>query len=217
MERVQSLKHRENLIKGMGITDFVNRILYGTPGTVATVPPSLVNHGHNKVNANGIVLNKNQTNQKANTQQNTRTTNNGFRNIKNTSNSHVNTNGNNINTNGTNSANLSNSTTNSNNSGQIRSKYATNQDQSNQNASTTSQYRYQFSSSNYQNENNFGPRGNETNMGSGYQPKYINLNNLNSSTRMNGGNLQNSHNQIIEAKNAKNRYPIELFSKKRHE
>lgn len=63
MERVQSLKHRENLIKGMGITDFVNRILYGTPGTVATVPPSLVNHGHHKANANGIVLNKNLTNQ----------------------------------------------------------------------------------------------------------------------------------------------------------
>lgn len=134
--------------------------------------------------------------------------------MKNTSNSHVNTNSNNINTNGTNSANLSNSTTNSNNSGQIRSKYATNQDQLNQNASTTSQYRYQFSSSNYQNENTFVPRNNESNTGSGYQPKYINLNNLNTNSRMNGGNLQNSHNQIIEAKNAKNRYPIELFSKK---
>ena len=46
MERVQSLKHRENLIKGMGITDFVNRILYGTSGTVATVPPTLINHNH---------------------------------------------------------------------------------------------------------------------------------------------------------------------------
>ena len=43
MERIQSLKQRENLLKGMGITDFVNRILYGTPGTVATVPPSLSN------------------------------------------------------------------------------------------------------------------------------------------------------------------------------
>lgn len=43
MERIQSLKHRENLIKGMGITDFVNRILHGTPGTVATIPPNLTN------------------------------------------------------------------------------------------------------------------------------------------------------------------------------
>lgn len=52
MERIQSLKHRENLIKGMGITDFVNRILYGTPGTVATVPPSLVSHTHHSKSNN---------------------------------------------------------------------------------------------------------------------------------------------------------------------
>ena len=60
MERVQSLKHRENLIKGMGITDFVNRILHGTPGTFATIPPSFVNSHNtktvsipNNINING--------------------------------------------------------------------------------------------------------------------------------------------------------------------
>ncbi len=59
MERVQSLKHRENLIKGMGITDFVNRILHGTPGTVATIPPSFNSHNTktvsipNNINING--------------------------------------------------------------------------------------------------------------------------------------------------------------------
>lgn len=40
MERLQSLKQRDNLIRGMGITDFVNRMLSGTPGTVATIPPA---------------------------------------------------------------------------------------------------------------------------------------------------------------------------------
>jgi len=59
MERIQSLKHRENLIKGMGITDFVNRILYGTSGTMATVPPSLQSHSHNSKNTNGTIVSKN--------------------------------------------------------------------------------------------------------------------------------------------------------------
>lgn len=59
MERVQALKHRENLIKGMGITDFVNRILYGTSGTVATVPPSLANHAHHSKSTNGTLISKN--------------------------------------------------------------------------------------------------------------------------------------------------------------
>ncbi|CAF0706120.1 unnamed protein product [Brachionus calyciflorus] len=40
MERLQSLKQRENLLRGMGIVDFVNRILFGTSGTVATIPPN---------------------------------------------------------------------------------------------------------------------------------------------------------------------------------
>ena len=56
MERIQSLKHRENLIKGMGITDFVNRILYGTSGTVATVPPSLISQQkHANTNGAGMI------------------------------------------------------------------------------------------------------------------------------------------------------------------
>lgn len=42
MERLQSLKQRENLLKGMGIIDFVNKILFGTSGTVATLPPSFL-------------------------------------------------------------------------------------------------------------------------------------------------------------------------------
>jgi hypothetical protein len=31
-ERIQLLKQRESLIKGMGITEFVHRILFGTAG-----------------------------------------------------------------------------------------------------------------------------------------------------------------------------------------
>ena len=32
LERIQALRQRENLIKGMGINEFVHRILFGTPG-----------------------------------------------------------------------------------------------------------------------------------------------------------------------------------------
>ena len=53
MERIQSLKHRENLVRGMGIIDFVNKMLYGTSGTVATMPPSLNGH-NNYTNVNNI-------------------------------------------------------------------------------------------------------------------------------------------------------------------
>jgi hypothetical protein len=70
MERIQSLKHRENLIKGMGITDFVNRILYGTPGTVATVPPSLISQSHHKQNLNAANNNNNNNNNGSNTNAN---------------------------------------------------------------------------------------------------------------------------------------------------
>jgi len=42
----------------MGITDFVNRILYGTSGTMATVPPSLQSHSQNTKGMNGSIVNK---------------------------------------------------------------------------------------------------------------------------------------------------------------
>ena len=32
LERIQTLKQRDNLLKGMGINEFVHRILFGTPG-----------------------------------------------------------------------------------------------------------------------------------------------------------------------------------------
>jgi hypothetical protein len=34
LERVQGLKQRENLLKGMGINEFIHRILFGTPGNL---------------------------------------------------------------------------------------------------------------------------------------------------------------------------------------
>lgn len=34
LERIQLMKQRENLIKGMGINEFVHRILFGTPGMI---------------------------------------------------------------------------------------------------------------------------------------------------------------------------------------
>jgi len=43
LERIQALKQRDNLLKGMGINEFVHRILFGTPGTMATIPPPLNN------------------------------------------------------------------------------------------------------------------------------------------------------------------------------
>ena len=49
MERLQSLKQRENLLKGMGIAELVNKMLIGTSGTVATIPPSLVIHQNNQI------------------------------------------------------------------------------------------------------------------------------------------------------------------------
>ena len=53
MERLTSLKQRENLLKGMGIADIVNKMLFGTSGTMATLPPSLVvNDPNNNVNSN---------------------------------------------------------------------------------------------------------------------------------------------------------------------
>lgn len=52
MERVQGLKQRENLLKGMGITDFVNKMLFGTSGTIAAVPASFLNNNTNSNNNN---------------------------------------------------------------------------------------------------------------------------------------------------------------------
>jgi hypothetical protein len=71
LERIQSLRQRENLIKGMGINDFVHRILFGTPGnvkknqifninhalillkgTVATIPPPLTSSNNQSNNTN---------------------------------------------------------------------------------------------------------------------------------------------------------------------
>lgn len=49
MERLQSLKQRENLLKGMGITELVNKMLLGTSGTVATLPSSLIIHQNNQI------------------------------------------------------------------------------------------------------------------------------------------------------------------------
>ena len=46
MERLQCLKQRENLLKSMGVIDLVNRILSGTAGTMAAVPPSLFQNSH---------------------------------------------------------------------------------------------------------------------------------------------------------------------------
>jgi hypothetical protein len=78
MERIQSLKHRENLIKGMGITDFVNRILHGTPGTVATIPPNLTNknvliaqNNNNNNNNNNMIQQHNHHNHHHHHQQHT--------------------------------------------------------------------------------------------------------------------------------------------------
>ncbi len=47
MERVQGLKQRENLLKGMGITEFVNKMLFGTSGTIAALPASFLNNNNN--------------------------------------------------------------------------------------------------------------------------------------------------------------------------
>ena len=70
MERIQSLKQRESLLKGMGITDIVNKMLFGTSGTMATLPPSLVvnhsdfnaannnNNGNNNNNNNDSLISK---------------------------------------------------------------------------------------------------------------------------------------------------------------
>lgn len=52
MERVHSLKQRESLLKTMGIGDIVNRILSGTSGTVATLPPAFYNNNNNNSNNN---------------------------------------------------------------------------------------------------------------------------------------------------------------------
>ena len=50
MERVQGLKQRENLLKGMGITEFVNKMLFGTSGTIAALPASFSNNNNNHNN-----------------------------------------------------------------------------------------------------------------------------------------------------------------------
>jgi hypothetical protein len=63
MERLQSLKQRESLLKGMGISDIVNKMLFGTSGTMATLPPSLVvnpnDFNNNAINNNNESVNKN--------------------------------------------------------------------------------------------------------------------------------------------------------------
>lgn len=214
MERVQSLKQRENLIKGMGITDFVNRILHGTPGTVATIPPSFIN------NKNVTVSNPTTTNQTNNDDTNqhdaiskTLTINSNFNNkfeIK-TKNynpfenhslfaeKYINNQRNNLSTNGFrtnknstgNNVNInSNPTTNSNNStsNQTRNKFVNSQNQES-NQANLNNYRY----SNHNNDN-------QSNTTSNTQ-KYIHLSNSNTDS-LNG------------IKNSKtNRFPIELFAK----
>lgn len=47
MERLSALKQRENLLKGMGVKDLVNKILSGTNGTTATIPPVFYNDSNN--------------------------------------------------------------------------------------------------------------------------------------------------------------------------
>lgn len=64
MERIQSLKQRENLLKGMGITDFVYKMLFGTSGTIATLPPAMlanVNHSGQSNNNDQSSQNDNQS------------------------------------------------------------------------------------------------------------------------------------------------------------
>lgn len=46
LERIQGLKQRENLLKGMGINEFIHRILFGTPGNVKLY---LITPLHNKL------------------------------------------------------------------------------------------------------------------------------------------------------------------------
>jgi hypothetical protein len=43
VERLLSLKHRETLVRGMGIVDMCHRMLFGTTGTMANLP--LTNNG----------------------------------------------------------------------------------------------------------------------------------------------------------------------------
>jgi hypothetical protein len=61
MERMHALKQRENLLKGMGVVDFVNKILVGTPGTLA-VPPAASNQNNCITGQNNTNLNLNQNN-----------------------------------------------------------------------------------------------------------------------------------------------------------
>ena len=63
MERLQSLKQRESLLKGMGISDIVNKMLFGTSGTMATLPPSLV---VNPNDFNNNAINNNNNNESVN-------------------------------------------------------------------------------------------------------------------------------------------------------
>lgn len=67
MERLSALKQRENLLKGMGVKDLVNKILSGTNGTTATIPPVFYNDSNN-TNGN----NNNNTNNNNLSIQNTR-------------------------------------------------------------------------------------------------------------------------------------------------
>lgn len=50
MERIHALKQRETLIKGMGINEIVNKILSGTGGTVASLPPAFLSYTDNNIN-----------------------------------------------------------------------------------------------------------------------------------------------------------------------
>jgi hypothetical protein len=66
MERVQGLKQRENLLKGMGITEFVNKMLFGTSGTIAALPASFLNNNNNNNNHHNQSSNLNNDSNKNN-------------------------------------------------------------------------------------------------------------------------------------------------------